>query len=62
MDDTLPLYKYAEIGEVLGGVLTPVNPVFMAAADAKMVDELKSTDALMNMMEERLPEAVPATR
>ena len=43
MDDTLPLYKYAEIGEVLGGVLAPVNPVFIPAADAKMVDELPST-------------------
>ncbi|MEE0741242.1 MAG: NAD(P)-binding protein [Emergencia sp.] len=62
MDDTLPLYKYAEIGEVLGGVLTPVGAKFVAAADAKLVDVLPCTDALMNMMEERLPEVVPATR
>lgn len=62
MDDTLPLYKYAEIGEVLGGVLTPVEPKFAVAKDAKMVDELPCTDALMNMMSERLPEVVPATR
>ena len=61
MDDTLPLYKYAEIGEVLGGVLAPVNPVFIPAADAKMVDELPSTDALMNIMNERLPEVVSPT-
>ena len=62
MDDTLPLYKYAEIGEVLGGVLTPVEPKFAVAKDAKMVEELPCTDALMNMMSERLPEVVPATR
>ena len=61
MDDTLPLYKYAEIGEVLGGVLTPVGAKFVAAADAKLVDVLPCTDALMNMMEERLPEAVSPT-
>ncbi len=58
MDDTLPLYKYAEVGEILGGVLSPVNPKFVPAKDAKMVDELPCTDALMNMMKERLPEAV----
>ena len=62
MDDTLPLYKYAEVGEILGGVLNPVNPKFVPAKDAKMVDELPCTDALMNLMKERLPEAVPATR
>ena len=61
MDDTLPLYKYAEIGEVLGGVLTPVNPKFVPAKDAKMVDVLPCTDALMNMMTERIPEAVSPT-
>ena len=50
------------IGEVLGGVLTPVEPKFAVAKDAKMVEELPCTDALMNMMSERLPEVVPATR
>ena len=61
MDDVLPLYKYAEIGEVLGGVLTPVAPKFVPAADAKLVDELPCTDALMNMMSERIPAAVSPT-
>ncbi|MGF6375461.1 formate dehydrogenase major subunit [Clostridiales Family XIII bacterium PM5-7] len=58
MDDTLPLYKYAEIGEVLGGVLKPVSPAFVPAADGKLVDELPCTDALMNQMDERIPEVV----
>ncbi|MEG0924178.1 MAG: FAD-dependent oxidoreductase [Anaerovoracaceae bacterium] len=55
MDDVLPLYKYAEIGEILGGVLVPVDPKFMTAGDCKFVDELPCTDALMNMITERLP-------
>jgi len=61
MDDVLPLYKYAELGEILGGVLEPFEPEFKAAADAKMVDELKCTDALMNMMSERIPAPAPFT-
>ena len=62
MDDLLPLYKYAEIDEVLGGVLAPVDPKFVVAADAKMVDELPCADALMNMMADRLPPVADATK
>jgi len=61
MDDQLPLYKYAEIDEILGGVLVPEDPKLVAVADAKLVDELPCTDALMNMMADRLPEVVKAT-
>ena len=61
MDDVLPLYKYAELGEVLGGVMRPAHAKFIPAADAKLVDVLPCTDALMNMMDERLPEAVSPT-
>ncbi len=61
MDDVLPLYKYAELGEVLGGVMRPAHAKFIPAADAKLVDVLPCTDALMNMMEERIPEAVSPT-
>ena len=61
MDDVLPLYKYAELDEILGGVLKPADPKFVACADAKLVDELPCTDALMNMMADRLPEAVSPT-
>ena len=62
MDDVLPLYKYAEIDEILGGVLPPVDPKFVVAADAKMVDELPCADALMNMMADRLPPVADATK
>ena len=62
MDDALPLYKYAEIDDILGGVLGVEAPKFVPVADAKMVDELPCADALMNMMAERLPEVVPATK
>ena len=61
MDDTLPLYKYAEVGEILGGALTPVEPKFAVCVQGKMVDPLLCTDALMNMMDERLPEVVSPT-
>ncbi|MCR5481278.1 MAG: molybdopterin-dependent oxidoreductase, partial [Clostridia bacterium] len=55
MDDTLPRYKYAEVGEIFGGVLTPAEPKFVAVDDAKLVDTLKCTDNLMNTIVARLP-------
>ena len=61
MDDVLPLYKYAEVGEILGGVLTPAAPKFVPAKDGKMVDELPCTDSLMNAMTERIPAVVSPT-
>ncbi len=57
MDDVLPLYKYAEIGEVLGEVLTPARVKLVPVEDGKLVDEIPCTDALMNMMSERVPAA-----
>ncbi|MBR4020193.1 MAG: hypothetical protein IKI99_02670, partial [Firmicutes bacterium] len=61
MYDMLPLYKYAEIDEILGGVLVPEDMKFVVVEDAKLVDELPCTDALMNMMADRLPQVVKAT-
>lgn len=58
MDEVLPLYKYAEIGEVLGGVLTPVHRKLVPIEKTKLVDELPCTDNLMNIMTERMSEAV----
>ena len=55
MDDVLPLYKYAEIGEVLGEVLTPARVKLVPVKEGKLVDELPCTDALMNMTAERIP-------
>jgi len=61
MDDTVPTYKYAEIGEITGGVLSPKDPEFVVVADAKFTDPLKCTDNLMNMITERLPEPAKMT-
>ena len=62
MNDTVPMYKYAEEGEILGGVLIPFEPAFAEAKDGKLVDVKACTDALMNIMDERIPEAVSYTK
>lgn len=58
MDDLVPRYKYAEIGEILGGVLKPVEPKFVVVKDGTFVAPLKSTDNLMNVISARLPKPV----
>lgn len=55
MDDMLPRYKYAEIGEILGGVLEPLDPEFAVVNDGAFAEPLKCTDDLMNIIAERLP-------
>ncbi|MBQ1390947.1 MAG: FAD-dependent oxidoreductase [Firmicutes bacterium] len=55
MEDLLPLYKYAEVGEILGGVLKPVETKFFPYKKAKLVDELPCTDTLMNINSDRIP-------
>ena len=56
MDDMVPSYKNAELGEVLGGVLTPAGEAkLIAVADGKFADPIKCTDSLMNVIAERLP-------
>lgn len=61
MDDTVPAYKYAELDEVLGGVLEPKDPKFAVVEKAKMYDPLACTDNLMNVMSDRLPTPVRMT-
>lgn len=58
MDDQLYKYKYAEIGEILGGVLSPEKPVLQVVGEAAFVDPLSSTDNLMNVISKRLPKPV----
>ena len=58
MDQVLPLYKYAEIGEILGGVLKPVIMKLVPVKQAKLIDELPCTDNLMKLMVKRMSEAV----
>jgi len=55
MDDLVPTYKYAELDEVLGGVLSPAEPKLVAAEGNVFGDRLSCTDSLMNAIAERLP-------
>ena len=55
MDDVLPLYKYSEIGEIIGGTLSPAVRKFVDVKSGKLVDELPCTDALMNINSDRIP-------
>ncbi|MFR2786296.1 MAG: molybdopterin-dependent oxidoreductase [Blautia caecimuris] len=57
MNDKLPVYRYAEMGEIYGGVLACENAKLAAVEDAAFVAPLRSTDHLMNMIDERLPHA-----
>ena len=57
MNDKLPVYRYAEMGEIYGGVLACENAKLVAVEDAAFVAPLRSTDHLMNMIDERLPHA-----
>ena len=57
MNDKLPVYRYAEMGETYGGVLACENAKLAAVEDAAFVAPLRSTDHLMNMIDERLPHA-----
>lgn len=62
MDDCVPAYKYAEVDEVLGGVLKPTDEAkLVAVADGKLAEPLKCTDSLMNVIAERLPKAANPT-
>ena len=58
MDQNLPLYKHAEIGEILGGVLKPVRTELVSVNTGKLTDELPCTDDLMNRITARIAEAV----
>ena len=58
MNDEIPMYKDAEEGEVLGGVMKPYEPKFVEAKTVKLVDELKCTDALMTDIMSRIPKPV----
>lgn len=62
MNDTVPAYKYAQIDEILGGVLEPIeNAMLATVGDGKFADPIKCTDSLMNVIMERLPEPANPT-
>ena len=61
MDDLVPTYKYAELDEVLGGVLSPVDAKLVAVSGDVFGDKLPCTDSLMNAIAERIPVAADPT-
>ena len=62
MADTVPAYKYAQLDEVLGGVLAPTEDArLVVVEDGPVVDELPVTDSLMQVIKERLPEPADPT-
>ena len=62
MCDTVPVYKYAEVGEVLGGALAPTDEARLAVVgDGAVIDALPCTDSLMQDIMDRLPKAANPT-
>ena len=55
MCDIVPTYKYAELDEILGGVLAPADPKLVPVESDVFGDVLPCTDSLMNAIAERLP-------
>lgn len=63
MSDYVDEYKYAQLGEIFGGVLAPTEEAkLVVVGDAKLVDVLETTDSLMQVIEARLPEPVSPTK
>jgi len=60
MKTLLPKYKYAKIGEVLGGALVPIEPKFVEVKDTLFVEPLQCTDNIMNIITEKLPKPAKA--
>ena len=62
MSDTVDAYKYAQLGEVLGGVLAPAEgAALVAVTDGPAFDELPCTDSLMQVISMRLPKPANPT-
>lgn len=58
MEDALPRYKYAKLGEIYGNVLSPVDAKFVVVNDGEFVNIHNCSDNLMNVINERLPKQV----
>ncbi|MDR3295974.1 MAG: FAD-dependent oxidoreductase [Clostridiales Family XIII bacterium] len=58
MEDSLPKYKYAEPGEIFGGVLEPENAELVVVRKGGFVDRLPTADHLMKTIDARLPQPV----
>ena len=51
-------FECDDIGEIMGGVLTPVDPGFVAVGDGAFAVRLACTDNLLNVSQNRLPKPV----
>lgn len=58
IEDVIPKYKYARLDEILGGILSPINPKFTLVDEGDFVDVLECSDNLMNVINNRLPKQV----
>lgn len=62
MSDAVDAYKYAQLNEVLGGVLKPADgAALVAVADGPVVEELPCADSLMQIIMQRLPKPANPT-
>lgn len=62
MDDEVPAYKAAVVGEVLGGVLAPLPTAKLVVVEGNTFgDKLACTDSLMNCIASRLPKPANPT-
>lgn len=62
MSDVIDAYKYAMVGEILGGVLAPTEDAKLAVVgDGQLVDQLPCTDSLMQVISDLLPKPANPT-
>ena len=62
MADYVDAYKYAQLGEVLGGVLAPTEDAkLVVVGNGKLKDILPTTDSLMQVITDRLPKPANPT-
>ena len=61
MSDCVLPYRYAELGEVYGGVLQPETTNLLPVKDGMIADVLPCTDSLMQCIIERLPKPANPT-
>ena len=54
LNDVNELYREGNVGQLLGGILKPNKPKFVYIPDGLMVTPLKSTDNLMNKINEEI--------
>jgi formate dehydrogenase major subunit len=59
MEDALPIYRCTAVDEAFGGALKPSDVNLVTVGNGKFADKLASSDNLMNMIEDRIPDVKP---